>query len=145
MRVVQVGLGAFGWGWLPIVRAADGVELAGVVDLSPEARARALAEHGVECGACFATLGEAVAGLGFDAALVVTPPETHRAVAEEALAAGRHVLVEKPLATSLDDARALVAAAETAGRILMVSQNYRYRRPALAVREAIRGNLIGDL
>ena len=145
MRVVQVGLGAFGRGWLPIVRAADGVKLAGVVDISPEARAWAATEHGVELGACLATLGEAVSGLAFDAVLVVTPPETHRAVAEEALAAGKHVLVEKPLATTLEDARALVAAAETTGRTLMVSQNYRFRRGARAVQQVIAGGEIGEL
>ncbi len=92
MRIVQVGLGAFGRGWLPIVRGSDGVELAGIVDTSNEARAWAEAQE-VDPGACLATLAEATAGVAFDAVLVVTPPETHRAVAEAALAAGKHVLV----------------------------------------------------
>lgn len=145
MRVVQVGLGAFGRGWLPIVRAAEDVELVGVVDTSASARAWAADEHGVGPDACLASLAEAAAGLEFAAVLVVTPPETHRAVAEEALAAGKHVLVEKPLATSMVDARALVATAESAGRTLMVSQNYRFRQPARAVREVIRSGAIGNI
>ena len=145
MRVVQVGLGAFGRGWLDVARKAGGVELVGVVDSSDAARAWAVDERGVDAGACFATLGEATAGLAFDAVLVVTPPATHRAVAGEALAAGKHVLVEKPLATSLEDARALVAAADAAGRTLMVSQNYRFRGPARAVQAALRDDGIGEL
>ena len=145
MRIVQVGLGAFGRGWLPILQAADDVELAGVVDTSAAARTWAETVEGVAPDACFATLAEAVAGTRFDAALVVTPPETHRAVAEEALAAGKHVLLEKPLATTLGDARALLAAATAANRALMVSQNYRFRPPARAAQEAIWSGALGEL
>ena len=145
MRIVQVGLGAFGRGWLPILQAADDVELAGVVDTSAAARMWAETMEGVASDACFATIPEAVTGARFDAALVVTPPETHRAVAEEALAAGKHVLLEKPLATTLEDARALLDAATAANQVLMVSQNYRFRPPARAAQEVIRGGAIGEL
>jgi predicted dehydrogenase len=67
------------------------------------------------------------------------------AVADAALAAGKHVLLEKPLATTLDDARALVETANRAGRVLMVSQNYRFRRPARAVQQLVAEGAIGDL
>ena len=77
--------------------------------------------------------------------LVVTPPQTHLAVAKIAFAAGKPVLVEKPLAATMDDAKALVAAAEESGNLLVVSQNYRYRPPMVAVRKLLQDGVIGDL
>ncbi|MDP9365964.1 MAG: Gfo/Idh/MocA family oxidoreductase, partial [Chloroflexota bacterium] len=93
----------------------------------------------------YPSLDAALADATADAVLVATPPATHRAVAEAALAAGAHVLLEKPLATTIEDARALVAAADGAGRTLMVSQNYRFRRPARAVQQLVAEGAIGAL
>ncbi|MEM7394553.1 MAG: Gfo/Idh/MocA family oxidoreductase, partial [Verrucomicrobiota bacterium] len=65
-----------------------------------------------------------------DAVIVVTPESAHRVVAEPALAAGKHVIVEKPLATTEEDALAMQQAAEQAGKLLMTSFllrfDYRY-------------------
>lgn len=145
LRVIQVGLGGFGRGWAKIVREAAGVVLAAVVDPVPAARAWAVAECGLATGDCFGSLAEALARRDCDAVLVVTPPETHAAVATEALRAGKHVLVEKPLATTLADAVALAAAAAQTGHILMVSQNYRYRAPARAAQQVIADGILGPL
>ena len=67
----------------------------------------------------------------------VTPPAAHHAVALAALAHGAHVLTEKPLATSMDEAREMVAAADRAGKLLMVSQNRRYMPELQAFREEV--------
>ncbi len=80
---------------------------------------------------------EAIADVGCDAVLVASPPGTHHAVAKAALGAGKHALVEKPLATSLEDAFDLMGAAERAGSVLMVSQNYRFNAPFRAVQGAL--------
>jgi predicted dehydrogenase len=77
--------------------------------------------------------------------LIVTPPETHLTVAAAALAAGRHVLCEKPLTPTLPEARQAIAAADAAGRILMVSQSYRFRGQARLIRAAVADGMIGDL
>ena len=77
--------------------------------------------------------------------MVVTPPQTHLAVASIALAAGKPVLVEKPLAATMDDARAIVALAEELGQLLVVSQNYRYRAPMVTLRAAIERGDVGEL
>ncbi len=145
MRLIQVGLGGFGRSWAPLIQEAPGVELVAVVDADAAARERAAAELGLAEAAIFPALADAVMGVEADAVLVATPPETHRAVAEAALATGKHVLVEKPLATSMDDARALVAAAEAAGRTLMVSQNYRFRPPPRAVARLVAAGTIGEV
>ncbi len=113
------------------MRDAPGVELVAVADPDPEAR---LAADGVPG---YGSVEEAIAGVGCDAVLVASPPGTHHAVAKAALQAGKHALVEKPLATSLEDALDLVDAAEQAGRVLMVSQNYRFNVPFRAVQRAV--------
>ena len=145
MRIVQVGVGSFGRSWLDVARAAAGVEVVAVVDPDAEARTWAAREIGLPSEACFASVNAILRRDDWEAALVVTPPETHRTLAEAILRAGRHVLLEKPLATTLDDARALVEVADATGRILMVSQNYRFRRPARAVQGLVAVGAIGDV
>lgn len=145
MRLVQVGLGGFGRSWAALLRGAEGVDLVAVADPDPAARERAAGDLGLPPDVIFPALADAVTSVEAEAVLVATPPETHRAVAEAALAAGKHVLLEKPLATTLEDARALVVTAERAGRTLMVSQNYRFRAPARAVRAAIADGAVGEL
>ncbi|MDQ4127579.1 MAG: Gfo/Idh/MocA family oxidoreductase [Actinomycetota bacterium] len=113
------------------MRDAPGVDLVAVVDPDPVARRIVDGIPGYE------SVEEAIAAVGCDAVLVASPPGTHHAVAKAALQAGKHALVEKPLATSLEDAFDLIAAAERAGRVLMVSQNYRFNAPFRAVQRAL--------
>ncbi|HEX2740941.1 MAG TPA: Gfo/Idh/MocA family oxidoreductase [Rubrobacter sp.] len=129
------------WGrsWTGLVAEAPGVELAAVVDPAPEAR------RSTDAAPAYEVLEEALAGVECDAVLVASPPGTHHAVAKAALEAGKHVLCEKPLATSLQDAFDLVETAERAERILMVSQNYRYNAPFRAVQRLIVGGDLGEL
>lgn len=144
-RVVQVGLGAWGRSWAEVARAAQGCELVGLVDQFGPARDWAVNELGFPEQRVHASLEQALAAGPADAVLVVSPPATHRAVVSEALAANQHVLVEKPLATTVEDARMLVDAAATADRVLLVSQNYRYRAPAQTVRRLVAEGVIGRL
>jgi predicted dehydrogenase len=145
MRMIQAGLGGFGRSWATIVQNAPNVSLAAVVDPSPHARDWARSELGIENGRIFSSLPDALSGVESEAVLIVTPPETHHAVVTASLEAGRHVLVEKPLATTMADARNLVDAAQRTGRIVMVSQNYRHRPPARAAAQAIADGAVGDL
>jgi len=80
-----------------------------------------------------------------DAVVIASPQNTHRAIAEAAFALGKPVLCEKPLGASLDDSRAMVAAAEKSGAINMVGFNY-IRTPASQfARQLIAENRIGKL
>jgi predicted dehydrogenase len=145
MRVIQVGLGGFGQSWAKIARATTGIELVAAVDSSPAARAWAIDAMGLDEAAVFADLEGALATIETDAVLVITPPNTHHAVATLALRAGKHVLLEKPLATTIEEARDLIQTAGAMGRILMVSQNYRYRPGAVAARQVVADGVLGDL
>jgi predicted dehydrogenase len=122
-----------------VVREAPGVELAAVVDPDQDALGRADATPG------FASLEDALAAIPCDAVLVTSPPRTHRAVAIAALEAGKHVLCEKPLATTIEGAMDMVGTADRVGRLVVVSQNYRYNAPFRTVQRVLEGGHLGDL
>ena len=145
MRVLQVGIGDFGRGWVQVLMEAAGVGLAGVVDPAPSARLWAIEELGIAEEICFASLDDALNRTAVDAVLVVTPEWTHREVAQAALEAGKHVLVEKPLTTTVQDAQLLIDTAARTGRIVMASQNYRYRPPARTMQRLVREGALGAL
>lgn len=78
-----------------------------------------------------------------DLVTVATPDDQHAEICAAALAAGKHVFVEKPLTTSLDSADALVAAAERAGTVLMVCFNHRWMPPYARAMQEIEAGAIG--
>jgi len=140
--VVQVGGGLWGESWAELVARSRGFRLAALVD-----RARAVRDWASSTIGCptFPDLGAALRRVRCDAVLIVAPPRVHRPLAEEALAAGRHVAIEKPLALDLEDARAIAGAAEQAGRVAMVTQNYRFRRQPRALRQLVQERTLGGL
>jgi len=83
--------------------------------------------------------------LELDAVAIATPVSTHFDLASQCLKAGFHVLVEKPLAASVEEATQLVDLADTAGRILMVDHTYLYGNPVRRIREIIESGDLGDL
>lgn len=127
MRVIQVGIGGMGNAWLNAVQRSPQVEFAGFVEINPEiARAQAQA-YRLDESRIFDSLPSALEQVDADAVINVTPPQFHREVTVMALEAGLPVLQEKPLAGTLDDARAIAAAADSTGVLCSVAQNYRYR------------------
>jgi predicted dehydrogenase len=114
--------------------AGAGVELVGVFDRDAAKAAAVAAASG--CLA-FASAAELLAEV--DCASIAASTAAHRELADQAIARGVHVLVEKPLASSLDDARALVGAAEAAGVLLQVGHLERFN-PAFADLPAIVGH-----
>jgi predicted dehydrogenase/flavin reductase (DIM6/NTAB) family NADH-FMN oxidoreductase RutF len=87
--------------------------------------------HAVRAEGWFNGFDRAVADSRVQSVSLALPHHLHRAMSEAALAAGKHVLVEKPIATNLEDADAMLAAARRAGRILMVAEDMHFR-PAVA-------------
>lgn len=145
MKLVQVGVGKMGRAWLRAFAATDDVELAGIVEPVAANREWAMAEYGLGAGQCFESVEAALDTAGWDAAVVVTPPPSHRPLAEQLLRSGKHVLLEKPLATTIEDARALVEIAAETGRTLMVAQNYRYHDAFSTMRSLVAGGRIGTV
>ncbi len=79
------------------------------------------------------------------AAIVCTPHDRHVDDVLAALEAGRHVLVEKPLARTLEEADRMIDAAARAGRVLMTAENFRFMPAFRWVRSALDGGMLGDL
>ena len=141
VRVVLIGLGGIADAHLRKLRWIDGVEVVGVCDLSATL-AGAVAERfgipiaGTDAERMIAELGPAVVHSS-------RRPPRHRRLTERALAAGAHVFIEKPMATSPDDYAAMRAAARAADRLLVEDFNYRFQRVTLRALELLRAGAIG--
>jgi predicted dehydrogenase len=133
-----------GRAWGKNLAAHDEVAIAGWVDIQPGAAARAAEELGIAVGYTGEDLERTLAELRPDFLVDVTIPEAHHDVTLMALAAGVPVLGEKPMADSLERARAMVAASERSGKLYMVSQSRRYNAQLQALRRLI-AEQIGDL
>src|SRR5260370_24920177 len=102
MSVIQVGFGNFGRKWTDQLIRADKVELKGIVESSASGRNNAKSEFGIDA---FPTFEDALREVDFEAVLIVTPPESHAAIAKTALESGKHVLTDKPISNHFEEAR----------------------------------------
>jgi predicted dehydrogenase len=146
LRLLQVGMGSWGrdWAWR-VIPGVKTVKLVGCVDLDPEALALARAEAAIPAERCFTSIDVALQATRPDAVLVTTLLPGHIPVARAALRAGKHVLVEKPFARHVADARKLVQFAAERDLVLMVSQNYRFFPAVRKVARLMRGASLGEL
>jgi predicted dehydrogenase len=143
MRVIQVGIGGMGNAWLNAVQRSPQVEFAGFVEIDADiARAQSEAFN-LDPSLIFNSLPTALEQVNADAVINITPPQFHREVTVTALEAGLPVLQEKPLAGTLDEARAIAAAAEDTGVLCSVAQNYRYRPLTQTVKRVLESGELG--
>ncbi len=135
-KVVQVGLGRWGFDWTrEVLPAVPQAEMVGYVDTSEAALARVQTELGIPAAKCFTSLEKALDAVDCDLVLGTLRTEAHFPVAKQVLEAGLNVMVEKPFASTIAEAKALIAIARAEGKLLAVSQNYRYfPAPILAAR-----------
>lgn len=139
IRTAVVGL-RMGAGHARAYHAAEGSELRWVCDLDEE-RAAEIAE---ELGCKYTTDWESILD-DVDAVSICTPHHLHAPQSLRALAAGKHVLVEKPMANSEADCRAMIEAAERGGLKLMVAYPLRHLPSYRRVKEAIENNEFGTV
>jgi predicted dehydrogenase len=92
----------------------------------------------------FESLEALLSGAAVDALSICVPHQLHREAVEQACDAGAHVLLEKPIANTLEDADAILARAGAAGIVLMLGFVHRFRSEVLHAKEAIEGGLIGE-
>jgi len=147
VRVGLLGYGAIGHEHSRAVRAVPGLELAAMCDVSPQRLADARA-HAGEHAARLRTYDDAealIADPQLDLVVVSTPPSTHAAWARTALAAGKHVVVEKPFAIRTCEADGVLELARERGLVAMVYQNRRFDPDYLALRSAVRAGHLGRL
>jgi predicted dehydrogenase len=143
IRVGVIGAGYWGPNIVRNLHEAPGAEAVAVADLSQE-RLDAIRKRfpAVRVTTDYRALLD---DASIDAICVVTPVGTHRQLAEEAFAAGKHVFVEKPLARNVSDAEAIVRAGERAGKTLMVGHTFVYNPAVEVVKGILKSGGIGDV
>jgi len=142
MRVGVAGLGRAFMLTLPALVGDRRVELVAAADPRPEARERFASEFGAPA---YASVEELCADVAVEVVYVATPHELHAQHAIMASRSGKHALVEKPMAVTLDDCVAMVAAAEAARVTLMVGHSHSFDRPVTRTRELIDSSEFGSL
>jgi predicted dehydrogenase len=140
---VQIGVvGAGAWGKNIVNTLAELGHLAGVADLSPDLRAKTAEAHPeTPVVETFDQLVE----LGLEAVCIAAPAERHAPLARQAIAAGLHVFVEKPMTLSVADAEDLVARADQADRRLMVGHLLLYQPAVQFIKREIEAGRVGTL
>src|SRR5256886_4288371 len=143
LRVAVIGAGYWGPNLVRNLNEGPGAEPVAVADLSQERldtihkrfpAVRVTTDH-----------TELFNDKNVDAVAIATPVGTHRRLAEQALAAGKHVFVEKPLAPTVADAEAIVRAAEKADRTLMVGHTFVYNPAVVTIRGLIESGELGRI
>lgn len=145
VRVIQIGVGGFGISWLEILHQFKDIEIVGVVDVAEENIAQAKSLLGQENVAYFTNHLDAFSAVPADVAVIITPPQTHKKLAMDALENGLHVFMEKPIAHTYNEATELFVKSKAFDQFVMISQNYRWRPEIETVRQAIAENLIGKV
>ncbi|VWX54551.1 oxidoreductase [Novosphingobium sp. 9U] len=141
-----VRAGIIGYGYAgrtfhaPLIAATEGIELCAIASSNAHKVAAdypGLFVHG--------SAADLIAAPDIDLVVVATPNETHAPLALAALAAGKHVVVDKPFALDMVEARQLVAAAQASARHLCVFHNRRWDSDYLSVKAVIESGMLGDV
>jgi predicted dehydrogenase len=140
-RVGVVGVGYWGSKHARVLHTLDGVASVALID-SREDRLRPLLRM-FPSGSAFTSLEAALPHV--DAVVVATPPTTHVPLALRAIAAGKHVLVEKPLATTAAGARELIDAAAEHDVLLMAGHTFEYNSAVRRLRELVQSGDLGEI
>lgn len=138
VRVGLIGFGLAGASFhAPLIATVEGMELAAIATSRPTDRFPAATRH--------ADPQALIADDSIDLVVIATPNDSHAPLAQAALAAGRHVVVDKPLAIDDEDAVALVQLARGAGRLLSVFHNRRWDSDFLTVERLLRDDALGEV
>ena len=144
-----IGVGIVGYGLAgrtfhaPFIEAVEGLRLAAIATSDPERAARASVEH--PGASVVADVDALLARNDVDAVVVASPNRSHVPVGIRALQAGRHVVVDKPIAMDLAEGVSLIVAGGRAGRVLTVFQNRRWDGDILTVRELMESGALGEI
>jgi len=142
-RVGIVGCGDSGQTFhLPACTAMENAEVAAICDIRPDRLHAMAAKYGIK--KLYLDMDEMLSHGGLDIVTIATPHDTHKPLAEKALKAGCHVLLEKPVVTALPDLDGLIALEKKQNCKVMVHQNYRWMKTGSAVKKAIEDGLIGE-
>ena len=140
VNIVIVGAGGIARTHGSSLMGISGANIVGVVDPNTERAATLASTVGATA---YENLKDCVDEA--DVVYILTPPSTHRELALKAIQAGKHVVCEKPISISLDDAEAMVQAAKQADVKLMIAFNNRFRKGFNRLREMVHAGTLGKL
>jgi predicted dehydrogenase len=140
LRIGIAGVGGIAESHMAALRSTSGATLVAVCDVVAERATQIGAREGC---AAYGSLAELLADPAVEAVICCTPNLTHEELGHQILAAGKHLLMEKPLAMTPDGARALQADAAARGLTLMAGHSHRFSDQSLALRETIDSGAIG--
>jgi len=130
-RAIMVGCGGISQAWLSNIVEMDNVQMVGMVDLMPEVAKTRAEQFGIPDALIGSDMDQVIRATQPDVLFNCTIPAAHVDVTIRALEQGLHVLGEKPLADSMENAHKMIAAADKAGKIFAVIQNRRYKHVLL--------------
>jgi len=147
VRYGLVGSGMMGVEHIRNLAITPGTKLVAIADPVPTSLGWAKSALSADGDAvrCYETAADLAAAGGIDAVVVASPNHTHRAVLEPLFDAGLHILCEKPLATTIEDARWIVDRAAAAPGIFWTAMEYRYMPPATEFVRQVHGGRVGRL
>jgi predicted dehydrogenase len=143
IRIAVIGYGYWGPNLVRNFMQTDGVAVVAVCDRSDDRRAAV--ERVYPAVRTYADVDEVLAAGDVDAVAIATPVSTHFDLAMRALAAGKHVLVEKPMTSTVAEGETLVAEAAERGLTLMVDHTFVYTSAVRKIRELLAGGGLGEL
>lgn len=143
LRIAVIGAGYWGPNLARNFRASTDWELSAIVDLDC-ARAKKVADS-VGGVAVITDIDDVLTDASIDAVAIATPARTHHGLVMRALRAGKHVVVEKPLADSSEKAREMIDEAARQGLVLMTDHTYCYTPAVQKIRELVADGSLGDV
>ena len=144
MKVVLAGCGAMSQTWLKTANSLN-LEMVGLVDIYEEAARNRAVSSGWTQARIGTDLAKMLTETKPDLVFDCTVPQAHTEVTLTALAHGCHVLGEKPMADTLENAHKMIAAAQKSGKLYAVIQNRRYDPNVRRLKEFIKGGVLGPL
>ncbi len=120
----------------------DRCRVVALVDLYPDKAREKAARHGLQAAVC-QDLAQLLAEVDFDAGSICLPPFEHAPASVQLLRAGKHVLVEKPMATCLEECDQMLAAAQATGCLLSVVAQNRFQTPVMKLKQVLDAGLVG--
>ena len=143
LRAVLVGCGAISWAWIDAAQKIPGLDIVALVDLDKEVARRKAAESKLTGALVDTNLTAILDRVTPDIVFDCTAPEAHVEVTLEALRHGCHVLGEKPMSDSMEDAKRMVSAAQEAGRLYAVMQQRRFDPNIRRLKQFLETGAIG--
>ena len=142
LRFAIAGLGAAGCMMIPALVKHPNVEIVAAADLDPDPLEKFQQDFGAET---HLSVEDLCKNPNVDVVYIATPTQLHTEHALMALEGGKHVIIEKPMALTLEDSQAMVTAAERTGMQLVVGHSHSFETPIRRIREIVRSGELGGL